>query len=182
MDQKYDEINVFGTVCQRGQSVEIAFDRSLQFAPYDDVAAFVLEVRLERDGSVSLWQSASSEEGLVFQAIGTGRPKVQPIPIRSGEQIQLTRILGVRSGKIYHPSYPGCYIFMAGTLYLGGCLSLDFAWRSATDVTAEESALRLELLRPRHGRASFETALLSVCVLAVDACKTLIGRLGCKGR
>jgi hypothetical protein len=178
MDQKYDEINVFGTVCQRGQSVEMAFDRRLQFAPYEDVAAFVLEVRLERDGSVSLWQSASSEEGLVFLAMGGGRPKVRPIAIRSGEQIQLTRVLGVRSGKIYHPNYPGCYVFMAGRLYLQGCLSLDFAWRAATDATAEESAHRLELLRPRDSRASFKTALLSVCVLAEAACKTLTGWLG----
>jgi hypothetical protein len=182
MDQKYDEINVFGTVCQRGQSVEIAFDRSLQFAPYEDVAAFVLELRLERDGSVSLWQSASSEEGLVFQVMGAGRPKVQPIAIRSGEQIQLTRVLGVRSGKIYHPNDPGCYIFMAGRLYLEGCLSLDFAWRAATDVTAEESAHRLELLRPRDSRVSFQAALLSVRVLADDVCKALTGWLGRKGR
>lgn len=105
----YDKLNAFGTMCARGQSVQVAFDANMGLVRGKTGGAFVLEFTLRADGQVDLRQvylpAGASEEGLVLSVV---RGQVD---IRIGQTIELSKLLRLHHGEIRHPHRAGILSF-----------------------------------------------------------------------
>ena len=102
----YSEINAFGKLCPRGNSVRVSFDQNMGLIPTEKGASFVLEISLDGTGRAYLRQAgASSEQGLVFSG---ARAQVD---VQIGKVIDLSQALRLQPGTVRHPQRAGTLSF-----------------------------------------------------------------------
>lgn len=151
MTLSIQQINAFGTIVPRGQSVTIAFDHHFDFAPYEDMAAYVLTLRLDMDGQVHLRQETTSREDLLFKRSRPG--ELLATEIRAGVDYPLSRWLGVCNGRIFHRTAAPTISFHQQVWAEVG-LSLDLSWSPGerhhiVETTAPTNVLDLAWWRER---------------------------------
>jgi hypothetical protein len=148
MDMTYNQANVFGITCLPGQSVRVPFNSELNFVTDSNQAAYILDVRLDADGQVTIRQDEkSTANGLWLGPQGAPRRGL-PVRFEVGKPTCITQILGIRSGRIY--THEGCaYLLLTGDRLADGSAQYTMKWKSL-DAFGETETLDVALLRSQN--------------------------------